>query len=267
MIVSRLKKILLMMWWVYGLILVSWLMTLSVISAMNKVNFLFMWLLLPVFLYFTRVFRDKKTLDIIFLIYGVIFCFGLLIIDILAIKSWSHGLLVIMLLPLPIYLGKILKTKIKESKNNKKIVEEKISEKEEAEIDGKIIDYSKRNFLKFLAGSGVASLVMFLLSKKTASAAFFGSNLGPNSLSLTNSKGQKVDPATNSPLDGYVIANIEENVANNYFGFTNRDGEWYIMRVNNVNNSFSYYKGASNYTAGWEDRIIDSNFKSFAETF
>lgn len=267
MISSRVKKVLSVLWWIYNLVLVCYLMVLSVVSAMNRINFWFMWLLAPMFLYFTRVFKNKKILDSILLIYGVFLGLILLIVDILAIKSWSHGLLVIMLLPLPIYLGKILKTKIKESKNNKKIVEEKISEKEEAEIDGKIIDYSKRNFLKFLAGSGVASLVMFLLSKKTASAAFFGSNLGPNSLSLTNSKGQKVDPATNSPLDGYVIANIEENVVNNYFGFTNRDGEWYIMRVNNVNNSFSYYKGASNYTAGWEDRIIDSNFKSFAETF
>jgi hypothetical protein len=246
-------------------------MVLSVVSAMNRINFWFMWLLAPMFLYFTRVFKNKKILDIILLIYGVFLGLILLIVDILAIKSWSHGLLVIMLLPLPIYLGKILKTKIKEGKNNKKIVEEKISEKEEAEIDGKIIDYSKRNFLKFLAGSGVASLVMFLFSKKNAHAAFFGSVPGPGTVALKNSSGDKIDPAVNSPTDGYGICDISSGTIN-YYGYINKDGSWYILKEDTENNNFSYASNLNNgsvsvYSSAWSAKDSTLVFGSFNQAF
>jgi hypothetical protein len=271
MIASRMKKVLLIVWWIYSLVLVCWLMVLSVISAMNKVNFLFMWLLAPVFLYFTRVFRDKKNIDNILLIYGSVFGFGLLVIDILAIKSWSHGLLVLLLMPLPIYLGKKLKEKIGEKKSNKKIIVEKISNKEEAEIDGKIIDYSKRNFLKFLAGSGVASVVMFLFSKKNAHAAFFGNGSGSSSTYIKNSTGEKVDPAESSPTDGFGICDIGTVSTNNYYGYTDKKGRWYILRENAAGNSFQYASllnntGTTAYTNAWSTKT-DLTYGNFNDAF
>ena len=39
-----------------------------------------------------------------------------------------------------------------------------------------------------------------------------------------------------------------------YYGYVNREGEWYIMRRDLTANTYRYYKGGSNYAAGWAGR-------------
>lgn len=264
MIFAKLNNLSQKVLWIYGLVLSLGLVVSGLLMLKDGRDLLILSLFIPLFLYFTRLFKNKKYIDNILLIYALIFSTVLLLIGLVSVKKIRDFFLTMMLLPMVFYLGlifwnKLLMLRLKKPKQQKNLIKE--------EGDGKIVDYSKRKFLKLLAGTSLTTLLMFLLSKKDASAAFFGSRSGPNTLSVTDSRGQKIDPATNSPLDGYVIANIEENVATSYFGFTNKNGEWYIMRVDNVNNSFSYYKGESNYSTGWNNRIIDGNFKSFAETF
>jgi hypothetical protein len=125
--------------------------------------------------------------------------------------------------------------------------------------------------LKFLAGSGVASVVMFLFSKKNAHAAFFGSVSGPGTVVLKNSSGDKIDPAVNSPTDGYGICDISSGTIN-YYGYINKDGSWYILKEDTGNNNFSYASNLNNgsvsvYSSAWSIKDSTLVFGSFNQAF
>jgi hypothetical protein len=56
------------------------------------------------------------------------------------------------------------------------------------------------------------------------------------------------------PLVGYRISDMDETGDPNYFGFEDKDGNWYIMEYNIALNTFRYVKDASGYAAGWAGR-------------
>ncbi|MFA6142508.1 MAG: hypothetical protein WC738_04345 [Candidatus Omnitrophota bacterium] len=39
-----------------------------------------------------------------------------------------------------------------------------------------------------------------------------------------------------------------------YYGYLNRDGEWYIMRRDLTAKTYRYFAGSSNFTDGWSGR-------------
>lgn len=251
---------------IYNIILLTALMVVGFKSVKSSIDLIFPFLLMPVFFYMTGgLIRQFKKTNWLFFIYSFLFSIIILIADLGNVRHLKDLVLVGIVLPLPTYLLIIFVEKIKSFKHKKELNEP--MEMVKMEEDKKDVDEAKRKFLKLLAGTGLTTVFLYMFNAKKANAAFFGNGGGSNTLSLKNSTGEKIDPATDSPLDGYVIANIEENVALNYFGFTNKKGNWYIMRINNTNNSFSYFRGDVEYLTGWQARTTDINFKTFAETF
>ncbi len=134
---------------------------------------------------------------------------------------------------------------------------EKQTEKAEEETEGKkgfgIADIDKRAFLKLIGGAGV-TLFLFSLFNKKAENLFLGNNSGPQSkVFLEDTTGNKINPAENQPTDGYTISEIDdEEIA--FYGYTNKTGNWFIMKVDTDTGSFRYAKGEVNFPSGWGSR-------------
>lgn len=117
-----------------------------------------------------------------------------------------------------------------------------------------ISDIDKRAFLKLIGATGI-SLFLFSLFNKKAEGLFFKSVTGPTqgNVTLLDPQGQKVDPARNQPLDGFRISEFEDNIIS-FYGFTEKDGAWYIMRIDADNGSFRYTAGKENFPNYWRKR-------------
>ena len=115
-----------------------------------------------------------------------------------------------------------------------------------------IADIDKRVFLKLIGGTGITLFLMSLFSKKVESL-IPSTYPGMSVVSIRDETGNKINPAQSSPLDGYNIAEIEDSTIS-FYGFTNKNGFWYILRVDTVTGSFRYARGDSNFPRGWNNR-------------
>ncbi len=127
-----------------------------------------------------------------------------------------------------------------------------------------IADIDKRMFLKLIGGVGV-SLFLFSLFNKKAEGLFFKSLPTPGKVSLEDIAGNKIDPAQNQPMDGYRISEIDDN-AITFYGFTNKDGAWFVMKEDTDTGSFRYAKGDSNFPGNWSNRE-NLNYDYFSNIF
>jgi hypothetical protein len=62
-----------------------------------------------------------------------------------------------------------------------------------------------------------------------------------------------IDMATD-PLVGYRISDMDDAGDPAYYGFEDKDGNWYIMEYSIGASTFRYAKGTSGYAAGWAGR-------------
>lgn len=66
------------------------------------------------------------------------------------------------------------------------------------------------------------------------------------------------------PLGVYQIADTDDGGSTKYYGFTDKDESWYILRE--LNNTFRYAVGSGGYAAAWTSRA-DHAYKYFHEVF
>lgn len=69
-----------------------------------------------------------------------------------------------------------------------------------------------------------------------------------------------------SPTKNYGISNTEDTGTYKYYGFEDKDGNWYILRKTIATNTYLYTAGSSDYNTGWTNRASHS-YDSFAATF
>jgi len=153
---------------------------------------------------------------------------------------------------------------------------ESLPEKQTIE-EGRFIpgfDFDRRMFLKLIGSAGL-SVFFFSLFTKKAEAAFFGSVPGPGTVSLKDTSGTKIDPAVKQPTDGYRINQLDDtsSATYSYFGFTNKDGDWFIMRETtsgaNVGD-YRYYKKKTadgSFSTEWPNRATLSPYDYFDVIF
>lgn len=122
---------------------------------------------------------------------------------------------------------------------------------------GKVIpegfDIDRRMFLKIISSAGISLFVLSLFTKK-AQAAFFGSVPGPGTVFVKDTTGTRIDPAVKQPTDGYRISGIDDDSESSYYGFINKDGEWFIMRETSSSGDYRYVRGSSNFPTNWSNR-------------
>lgn len=125
------------------------------------------------------------------------------------------------------------------------------------------IDIDRRMFLK-LIGSAGASVFLFSLFTKKAEAAFFGSVPGPGAVTIKDTTGAKIDPAVKQPTDGYKISRLADT-SPAYYGFTNKDGAWFIMKED-ANGNYTYAVGSTAFETNWGNRA-DEDLVDYGEYF
>lgn len=132
-------------------------------------------------------------------------------------------------------------------------LEEEVETKKESNEGWGISDLDKRAFLKLIGGAGLA-LFLFSLFNKRAENQFFEKAIGVSgAVYVQDVSGNKINPAQRQPTDGYSISEIDDNVIS-YYGFTNKDGEWFVMKVDTTTGSFRYIRGGSDFPESWIKR-------------
>lgn len=267
---------------IYDIVLLTALIITGFRSVKTPIDLIFPFLLLPVFFYFTGgLIRQFKKTNWLFFIYSFLFSIIILVADLVNVRHLKDLVLVGIVLPLPMYLLIMFLKKIKSFKKINKLSlvcdgtsfdpalagQARVVELE----DKKDIDETKRKFLKLLAGTGLTTVFLYMFNAKKAQAAFFGNGSGPAIMSLKDSSGNKIDPAVNSPTDGYGIGDIASVSTNNYYGYVNKDAVWYVLKEDTTNNSFQYASllnntGVTTYAAAWSGKT-GLTYGSFSDAF
>lgn len=256
------KKILLKILAIYDLFIISALVIVALKSARSFGQVFLGFLFLPIFFFFTMEIKKK-----IFKFRGLLIGYGLVlgiiatVANLMSIRNWGDLWLNLILIPLPIYFV----LSVKKHKKNEVIESEIVNEEEKIEVDN-----SKRKFLKLLTSTGLATVILYFLNAKKTQAAFFGSVPGSGTISIKDSGGNKINPAVNSPTDGFGIVNVDDAAYPNFYGFVNKDGNWYIQKENE-NGSFDFANINNNpskttYGTAWSDRE-SLTFNSFDVAF
>lgn len=126
-------------------------------------------------------------------------------------------------------------------------------------------DLDRRMFLKLIGSAGITVFFFSIFAKK-AQASFFGSAPGQGTITLKDSTGATIDPAIKHPTDGYKISRLDDS-SPAYYGFTNKDGAWFIMKEDSSGN-YTYAVGSSSFSTSWGNRASgDSGLISYGEYF
>lgn len=130
-----------------------------------------------------------------------------------------------------------------------------------------VADIDKRTFLKLVGAAGLSFFIFSLLGRRVE-ALLFGKALESGiTTSPGNPAGGEVDMTGSLPASGYRISEIDDNILS-YYGFTNKDSAWLIMREDTQTNSFRYARGDSGFSRNWSKREnlkYDYYYKLFGE--
>lgn len=139
-------------------------------------------------------------------------------------------------------------------RNRRKLLVKPVVVEEPGEVrhEGGVMDIDRREFLRLIGVAGVSFFIYSIFAKR-AEALFFGRAAEPGVTLLSDSLGKKIDPAERQPTDGYQISEIEDTDTPHY-GFVNKNGGWYIMKVEADSGSFRYVKGEADFADNWSKR-------------
>jgi len=125
------------------------------------------------------------------------------------------------------------------------------------------VDVNRRDFLKLIGSAGILALILGLFGRRGGIPNLLG-NANLDSVALKDTSGNIVNPAQDSPTDGYSISQIDDSVPS-YFGFVNKEGSWFIMREGE-DSAFRYVKGDTNFGTSWASRS-KLNYNYFDKVF
>lgn len=114
-----------------------------------------------------------------------------------------------------------------------------------------VADIDKRTFLKLIGAAGLSFFVFSLLGRRVDNL-LFGGSAGSAVPAIGTVPGNQTGSGGPSTT-GYSIAEIDDGTIT-YYGFTNKDGAWLIMREDTETSSFRYAKGNSLFSTNWAKR-------------
>lgn len=127
-----------------------------------------------------------------------------------------------------------------------------------------ISDTSKREFLRLLGATGI-SFFLFSLFNRRPQTPFFGNPFGSGVSYPTDTEGNKAGFSEKKLTDGYEISEIDDRIIA-YYGYTNKDGGWFIMRQDSETGSVRYIKGDTAFADNWAHRE-QITYDYFGNTF
>lgn len=245
----------------YYCLILTVFITLGAASNFKTLSFLPLLFFLPVTLYFfVTLFKRLrfKYLYLPLLYYSFIVVTIMSLVGLLGATTIAQLVSALIFLPMVLYFtlkvlpkkSKALNIPIIVPNHNKPIQPEKakLTPLPKKRVG---IDLDRRHFLKLIGSAGL-TLFLFSIFTKKAQAAFFGSMPGPGTISIKDSGGTVIDPAVKQPTDGYRINQIDDS-SPAYYGFVNKDGNWFIMKEDSSGN-YRYSKGGSSFSTNWTNR-------------
>ena len=116
-----------------------------------------------------------------------------------------------------------------------------------------IADIDKRAFLKLIGATGF-SLFLFSIFNKRPDTSFWGSGAEQlGSTFLKDTASSKIDLTDRQPTGDYSISDIDDDIIS-FYGFTNKNGAWYIMKEDTDTGAVRYSKGDNDFPNNWEKR-------------
>lgn len=113
-----------------------------------------------------------------------------------------------------------------------------------------VADIDKRTFIKLVGATG-ASFFLFSLLGRRMETLLFERYLPTIGTRAENSQEEK--NSSQAIPEGYKISEIDDNVIS-FYGFTNKQGAWLIMREDTNTNSFRYCRGTKDFKTNWDRR-------------
>lgn len=188
---------------------------------------------------------EKTNMQKRFYYYVIFVLFGLIVTTIF-VTSTTYIQLVIASLLYPPLVYFVLKYLPKKSDEGAERVVVKIkSEGKVKKEPVEIVDIDKRAFLKMIGAAGFSFFIFSLFTRRVESL-ILNRNFGGLSSSSR-------DPSPVESTEGYRVTEISTEEYN-YYGFVNKEGNWYIMREDPTEGSFRYVKGDLNFSNGWARR-------------
>ena len=115
-----------------------------------------------------------------------------------------------------------------------------------------IADIDRRAFLKLIGGAGLAVFLFSIFNKKFENL-FPKSSPAPSERNMKTAATDSSNLEQDQPLLGYNITEIDDSIIA-FYGFTNHQGAWFIMREDANKGSFRYTKGQINFPGNWMNR-------------
>lgn len=115
-----------------------------------------------------------------------------------------------------------------------------------------VADIDRRAFIKLVGATGISFFLFSLLGRRV-DALLFGRSSQQLGFSPAGTNNQATPAAAQSPTEGYKITEISEGVVS-FYGFTNQEGGWLVMREDSSENNFRYAKGKSDFPGNWKNR-------------
>ena len=118
-----------------------------------------------------------------------------------------------------------------------------------------ISDIDKRAFLKLIGGAGVLLFIFSLFNKRAEGLFYKNVSTGAvaGQIALEDIKGNKINPAQAHPTDGYRVAELDDGLVA-FYGYINKAGSWFVMKLDSDSGSFRYAKGEKNFPSNWSNR-------------
>jgi hypothetical protein len=190
---------------------------------------------------------DKtKTQKISF--YVILVVIGLLITIIFVTATTYTQLAIASLLypPLAYFAFKYFPKKSGKRDSERLVVKIKSEDKVRKPVE--IVDIDKRAFLKMIGAAGFSFFIFSLFTRRVEDL-IFNKNYGAGNNSIGNR-----DVSSVEPTEGFKVTEISTEENDYYYGFVNKEGNWYIMREDPAEGSFRYAKGDINFSSGWKKR-------------
>jgi len=277
----------------YNLILISALLLAGLQGGGSLASWIVVGLASPALLYFVLLPIRRSgfltAVRTVFFWLGLATTTVLFAFNLIGALASAEYLLLLAIVPLPLYFWTSLvgrfagrggeKKMVPEPKAAVPVKEEKEEDEEEAPAVAKSVwekvekiesvdDSTRRDFLKKIGGAGIGLLVYSLLNPRDAGAAFFGSVPGGGTVGLRDTANTQIDPAEKYPTSGYGITEIDDAGATFYYGFVNKEGGWYILKEDDTAGdlAYRYSKGVSDFSTAWTNRGAQS-YDYFDVTF
>lgn len=116
-----------------------------------------------------------------------------------------------------------------------------------------IADIDKRTFLKLIGATGISFFLISIFGRRIESLVFGNQNLGQAPATTGNPPADKTSAAVSSPTESYNISEVDDGIIA-YYGFIDKQGQWFIMKGDNNTGSYRYVRGKSNFPSNWKKR-------------